>query len=222
MAKEEEMEEQYADSDQVSEQRETLRQKKQIAWVCWVIFILILFLFVAITVTGYQRDLEDYPAEKLEAFLEYTFGQECKVDFDKYSYFHTMGQAGYIPYTVYVTLRDGTKTYFSAQWKRNSRVDDGVYTDYGELLVSHYADKYGITYHNKQSYFELMLTEANLKDSPSAFEQFMEDLYDSDYIQAGQDLSLWIYTESHLGSEWINVNMEEPVDVKELVKQFLN
>ncbi|MCH5253187.1 MAG: hypothetical protein J1F22_09490 [Lachnospiraceae bacterium] len=220
MTKEEEIEEQHAESDQVSEQRETLRQKKKIARARWGICILMLFFFVAIKFTSYRRDVEIYSPEKLEAFLEYTFEQDCKVEFDKFSYFLSPGESTYLSYIVDVTLKDGTKTYFSAEWKRNSSVDDGVYTDYGERLVSHYADKYGITYTHQKHWSELMLTESNLTDTPSALEQFMEALYDSDYIQAGQEISLQIKAEGRWISENVDVNIEEPVDVKEIVKKF--
>lgn len=220
MTKEAEMEEQHVGSEQVSEQRETLRQKKKIVWVCWVFCILMLFFFVAIKFTGYRRDVETYSPEKLEAFLEYTFGQDCKVEFDKFSYFLSPSESTYLSYIVHVTLKDGTRTYFSAEWQRNSRVDDGVYTDYGERLVSHYADKYGITYNHQKHWSELMLTESNLTGIPSALEQFMEALYDSDYIQAGQEISLQIKAEGRFVSENVDVNMEETVDVKEIVKKF--
>lgn len=222
MTKEEEMEGQYAESDQVSERREILRQKKRTARVCWVICILMLFFFVAIKVTGYQRDMQTYSPEKLEAYLEYSLGQECEVQFNGFSYFLSLSENSYISYIVYVTLKDGTRISFVAQWKRNTAVDDGVYTDYGEQLISYYADKYGITYHHKQYHSELMLTESNLTDTPSAFEQFMEALYDSDYILAGQKVSLRIYAEGHPGSEWVDINTEEPVDVEKMVKKFLN
>lgn len=220
MAKGEEIEEQYAESDQLSEQREILRQKKKLARVRWVICIFVLFFFVAIKFTGYRRDIETYSPEKLNAFLEYTFGQECKVEFDKFSYFFSIQEVAYISYFVDVTLKDGTKTYFVAQWKRNSSVDDGVYTDYGERLVSHYADKYGIEYTHQKHWSELMLTDTNLTDTPSALEQFMGALYDSDYIQSGQEISLQIKAEGHWASEYVDVNMEEPVDVKEIMKKF--
>lgn len=216
-----EMEEQHAESDQMSEQREALRQKKKIARARWVICILMLFLFIAIKFTGYRRDVETYSPEKLEAFLEYTFGQECKVEFDKFSYFLSPSESTYLSYIVHVTLKDGTRTYFSAEWQRNSRVDDGVYTDYGECLVSHYADKYKIAHTHQKHWSELMLTETNLTGTPSALEQFMEALYDSDYIQAGQEISLQIKAEGRLVSENVDVNIAEPVDVKEIVKKFL-
>lgn len=220
MTKEEEMEGQYVESDQLSEQQETLGQKKKFARFRWVFCILMLFFFVAIKIAGYRRDLEDYSPEKLEAFLEYSLGQECEVQFNHFSYFLSPRETPYISYIVSVALKDGTETSFVADWQRNASVDEGIYTDYGELLVSHYADKYGIAYTHEQYWSDITLTEANLTDSPSAFEQFMEALYDSDYIQAGQEISLQIKAEDRWTSENVDVNIEEPVDVKEIVKKF--
>lgn len=196
------------------------RRKRQNVKIYVIISSICVLLFVTIKFVQYKGDIEKYPSEKLEGFLEYTFEQDCHVTLDTYSYFMTLIASDDIPYIVDVTLKDGTETFFTATWERGVSVDYGVCTDYGEKLVKYYGRKYGIDYVIERYWFEIMLTEEDMAGSPSAIEQFMTDLYDSSYVQAGQDIELHIKTETSLSYDRVVLDGTEPFDVEAVIEEL--
>lgn len=209
-----------ADKRERVDTQEEKEGKKNTKIYMIIISVAVLFLVISKFVQ-YKGDTEKYPSEKLEAFLEYTFEQDCHVTLDTYSYFTTSIANKDIPYIVNITLKDGTETFFCATWERGFSVDRGIRTDYGETLVKYYGRKYGIDYVIERYWFEIMLTEEVMAGSPSAFEQFMTDLYDSSYVQAGQDLELHVETETSLSYATVVLNGTESFDVEAVIKEVL-
>lgn len=185
-----------------------------------IMIVLVLFLIV-MKFSQYKKDIDRYSPEELESFLEYAFGQECDVSLNEFSYFMDFTANSDIPYIVDITLKDGTETFFGAYWERNSSIDSGISTDYGETLVEYYGRKYGIDYAIKQYWSEITLNDDDMKGNPSAFEQFMTDLYDSYFVQAGQDLELHIQSVDSLSYETVVLNGNESFDAEALINRLM-
>ncbi|MGN0153404.1 MAG: hypothetical protein ACI4A3_03060 [Lachnospiraceae bacterium] len=184
------------------------------------IFLYILIAAAVFAVLGvmaystWKKDMQEYPVEKLSAFWTDCFGEEANIRLNETEYISMIFSGQYIPFLVTVTLQDGQNITFSALWERNYNVDDGISTDYGRELVEHYCEKYGVKYENEQYWTELHVTQANVDDG--AFHQLMTDLYNSNYVQSGQEVELWIYPEGSLASETVTLGGEEEFNLEDI------
>lgn len=179
----------------------------------WIVAILVVGGFVFAFVWRWRSDIRNYPEEKLEAFLEDCLMQDVELQMDHVSYFTQYLSSEYIPYVGQATLKDGSCLMFTAQWERDMSLDYGVYTDYGDELAEHYMEKHGMIYHITDTWVEVDVTEAQLTGENPILKECLTDIWESDYIQSGQEMILYLNSDLglsyHLEMNWESLPYEE-------------
>ncbi len=185
-----------------------------------VFFYIMLALFViagfqAAIFYGWKQAVAKHPPAKVEAFLEECMMQDVSVTVDTWACFTRYISSDYIPYIGNAILKDGSHCEFLIQWEKDTKVDNGVYSDYGVELAKHYLSKYGIShiedpYNNRVNVY---LKAADLSGDTPMLQQCLTDIWEEQYVQAGQEVQL--YFESEVGYSKDCVLNGEPFDYEE-------
>lgn len=196
-------------------------QKRNIRDIFLYVLIIIAVLAVGAIVVyiNWKRDMEKYPADKVEAFLEACFMEDTTVRFNETIYFTSGFSGNYMPFIATVTLPDGARLTYTVNWQKGSSVDDGLYVKYGEELIEYYGNKYGIICRQETYWTNIMLERDDLEGEDPPFAQFMMALYTSSYIMGGQELNLHLYR-PEMGSITMKMSLEEPLNIEELIKEM--
>ena len=173
------------------------KSKSRIEYYFIRIFWYIVFSIIAVAIcwgiTKEQRKkaLIQFPEKKVEAYLETCFEQDILVSF-------LASRGSYMTYNADTALADGSKIQFYVWWDKDARtIDYGLYTNYDEKLVNYYTDKYGLSCRGEQSSFRIMLTREDLSGENSCLEQCLKELWNSKYIQSGQEIKLELISEEY-------------------------
>ena len=200
------MDQNMINQESMRNQNQSPKKSIKQALIPWIVAIFIVGAFVFAFIWRWRSDIKNYPEEKLEAFLEECLMQDVHVTMDHVSYFTEYLSSEYIPYIGQTTLKDGSSFVFTVQWERDRSLDYGVYTEYGDELAEYYLDKYGISNYTTSTWVEVDVTEAQLAGENPILEQCLMDIWESDYVQSGQDLVLYLTSDIghsyHLEMNW--------------------
>ncbi|MCM1158400.1 MAG: hypothetical protein NC348_07845 [Clostridium sp.] len=158
----------------------------------------------------------EYPPEKAEAFLSVCFEQEIAVFCNERVY--RPGNP-YINHRAVVKLPDGEELSFSVWWEKSaSTVDGGLYTNYGEKLLEYYTEKYGLVYRGNDYRPDIFVPE-DVEENESGLEQCLKELWNSGYIQSGQELDLALSSEKCYSYD-ITLSREEELPYDTIIRKL--
>lgn len=195
------------------------KRKKLSGWKKGLLIVAVLavwwFLGWLVTAIEKKKILVDYPPEKVEAYLEKCFNADMSVTFNEAAY-NAFSMTDYIPYEVTTVLEDGTPITYDAYWEKDYIIDDGVSTTYRKEMLTYYGEKYGIPCEIKEYSTYLRPTWEDLEGNPPPMAEFLETLYNSSYIQGGQEFEFDIYGPGN-GYLDFTMSLEEPYDLQEIL-----
>ena len=200
--------------------RENVFKNKSGIDYCFIrIFWYIVFFILAVTIgwgiTKEQRKkaMIQFPEKKVEAYLETCFEQDIVVSF-------LTSRGSYITYNADTALTDGSKIQFCVWWDKDARtIDNGLYTNYAEKLVNYYTDKYGLSCRGEQSSFRMMLTKKDLSGEHSCLERCLKELWNSKYIQSGQEIKLELFSEEY-HFYYLTICREEEISYNDILNSL--
>ena len=198
------------------------RKKKKGPWLLYVLIaILILGLVYLIECKEMLDEEREHPPEEIALYLEQCFGLQFSVTYNTVSAFSDSRYAGQIPYTAVTVLEDGSSLTFSVGLDRSyPYMEGGLYTDFEEEMLSHYASSYGIVCDTDTYYTSLYPTREQIEGEEPVLKQFLDALMAGSYIQSGQEIELYIYpTESW--NENVKLNRDEPINYTELSNKLI-
>jgi len=202
-------------------EKETRKKKKPILLYILISFCVLTLAFL-INIKDMRKEKQEHPPEEIALYLEQCFGLPCKVSYNEVSAFSDSRYAGQIPYVGETVLEDGTTLVFSVGLDRAfPYLDGGLYTDFEEEMLSHYASVYGIRCDTIPYYFTLQPTKEQIEGEEAALKKFLDTVMDCSYIQNGQEIELEITLENGWG-ESVTLKSDSPLDYEALSAKLLD
>lgn len=200
----------------------TKKKKKKPVLVYTLIALLVLVLAFLINLKEMQEEKQEHPPEEIALYLEQCFGLQFKVTYNEFSAFSDSRYAGQIPYVAETVLEDGSTLTFSVGLDRAyPYMEGGLYTDFEEELLAHYASVYGIVCETDPYNSTLHPTREQIEGEEPALKKFLDTLMAGSYIQSGQEINLDIA----LADSWsksITLRRDTPIDYTELSKKLID
>lgn len=198
------------------------RKKKKPVFLYILLAFFMLTLAFLINVKEMREEKQEHPPEEIALYLEQCIGLPCKVSYNEFSAFLDSKYAGQIPYVAETVLEDGTTLVFSVGLDRAfPYMDGGLYTDFEEEMLSHYASVYGIKCDTVSYYFTLQPTKEQIEGEEAALKKFLETIMDCSYIQNGQEINLEITLENGWDKS-VTLRSDSPIDYETLSAKLLD
>lgn len=183
--------------------------------------LLILGLVFLIQLKEMRDEEHEHPPEEIALYLEQCFGLRFHVTYNSVSAFSDSQYAGQIPYTAETVLEDGSTLVFSVGLDRAyPYMEGGLYTDFEEKMLSHYAAAYDISCNTDTYYCSLYPTREQIEGEAPALKQFLDTLMSGSYIRSGQEIKLYIYPTENWNED-VTLNRDAPLDYEELSKKLI-
>lgn len=196
------------------------KKKKRSKPIDILIAILLFGLLCMINLKEMRDEKREHPPEEIALYLEQCWGLPVTVSYNTFSSFADSRYAGQIPYIAETVLEDGSALRFYVGLDRAyPYMEGGLYTDFEEEMLSHYASVYGIASKADRYCFALYPAREQTEGEEPALKRLLDTLMASSYIQCGQEIELYIYpTESW--NETVTLKWEEPIDYDALSKKL--
>lgn len=199
--------------------KKTEKRTPQIVYIA--IAILVLALFFLVNLKEMRSEEEEHPPEEIALYLEQCFGLQFHVTYNEAAAFSDSRYAGQIPYVAETVLEDGSTLTFSVGLDRAyPYMEGGLYTDFEEEMVSHYASSYGIFCKTDTYYTSLYPTREQIEGEDSALKKFLDTLMACSYIQSGQEIELYIYPTDNWNED-VKLNRDTTINYQELSDKLI-
>lgn len=200
----------------------TRKKKKKPVLAYTLIALLVLVLLILINVKEMQEEKKEHPPEEIALYLEQCFGFQFNVTYNAFSAFSDSRYAGQIPYVAETVLEDGSTLTFSVGLDRAyPYMEGGLYTDFEEELLEHYASVYGIVCETDIYGSTLYPTREQIEGKEPTLKKYLDTLMAGSYIQSGQVINLDISLENSFG-ESITLSREISIDYTELSEKLID
>lgn len=197
-------------------------EKNKRALLVTVIVLIILFILGYIVLMVDERKaLMTHSPQTLETYMENCINEDFEVWFDIYAYMPGEILGEDLPYKGKVVYEDGSELEFKIYWSKKGLFD--IRSDYEEKMVRHYAQKYGFSFEDENVWYWIRFKDSDIEGENAKLYQFLTELENSGYIQAGQELALYLELEKEEGyaiSKYISMSLEEPVDFEDIKKEL--